>query len=83
MVSCPTRSVNTALMETGSFLRLFRWLEEKSIFPVGGGLMEQSCFFLHCCEFMHSYSNLYRKRMDEAKEKMDGIKKRAGGRKKR
>lgn len=62
---CRTESV----MSLGFFYRAFRWLEEKSIFPVDGSLLDQSFSFISACDFMKIYAAAYIARKREIDEK--------------
>ena len=73
---CPKRAVRQAIEECGQFFRLHKWMDEKSIFPVSGGLMDQTAYFVHCSEFFNAYANAYSKRKAEAEKFMNRLKKR-------
>jgi len=73
MNSCPSRSRIKAIRDEGNFFRSYRWLEEKSIFPVTGGLLDQSAIFIHCVEFMNTYRSISARKKEETGKKFASI----------
>jgi hypothetical protein len=77
MSQCPNRATTKALKEMGDLFRAHRWLDENSIFPINGGLNEQTAFFIHASEFITSYAKIYRKKKQDAKARIAKIKKKS------
>jgi hypothetical protein len=73
MNCCPSRARMNAIRDTGNFFRAYRWLEEKSIFPITGALFDQSAFFIHCVEFVNVYRSIHQRKKEENKEKFASI----------
>jgi len=65
--------LNEAFKAEPDFIRAFRWLEEKSIFPVDGALCEQSSAFVNACEFMSRYASAYQSKIKKANDRMETL----------
>ena len=73
MKSCPSRASADALARYGDVFRSYKWLEDKSIFPVVGALCDQTAYFIHCVDYIRAYSNMFREKKREAEDRMKSI----------
>lgn len=73
MKSCPSRAYTEAIGMMNAVFKAYRWLQDKSIFPISGGLCDQSSYFIHCVDFMNSYQAMTEHKKIENAEKMKKI----------
>ena len=73
MESCPSRAYQHAMKLMGHLFKAYRWLEDKSIFPISGGLCDQSAYFIHCVDYIKSYTAMVEQKKRESAEKIKKI----------
>lgn len=73
MKSCPSRAYQQAMSAMSGLFKAYRWLEDKAIFPISGGLCDQSAYFMRCVEYIKSYTAMVEHKKRENADKMKSL----------